>query len=76
MMNDADFLQYHSYLQSSGQDIQLSDTPAGLSLAAVDLLYGKVFVEQQGRYVTGAVKLKEIPPVKQLLRELRSLLSP
>lgn len=65
------FDQYRSYLNASGQDIQVTETPEGLSLAAVDPLYRSVFVEQAGRYVIGAVKVKGTRAAKQLVGQLR-----
>jgi len=65
------FDQYRTYLKASGQDIQVTETADGISLAALDPLYGSVFVQQAGRYVLGAVKVKETSTAKQLVEQLR-----
>jgi hypothetical protein len=41
---------------------------------AVDPLYGGVFVEQSGRYITGAVRLKEPSSATKLIEQLRERL--
>ncbi len=65
------FDQYGSYLKASGQEIQVTETADRISLVAVDPLYGNVFVEQAGRYIVGAVKVKDISAAKQLVEQLR-----
>ena len=53
------FDRYRSYLKAEGKNMQLREGRDFVSLAAVDPLYGGVFVEQSGRYIIGAVRLKE-----------------
>jgi hypothetical protein len=50
---------------------ELSDR---ISIAAVDPLYGGVFVEQSGRYIVGAIRLKNPSAAKQSIEKLRGRL--
>ncbi len=68
------FDDYRSYLKAEGQDVNVAETPDRISLASVDPLYGGVFVEQSGRYLIGAVRVKEISAAKQLVEQLRKRL--
>lgn len=70
------FDQYHSYLKAEGQGIQMTGNPAHRQVIAVDPLYGGVLVEQSGRYVIGAVRVKNISVAKQLIDDLRGRISP
>lgn len=69
------FDQYLSYLKEDGQRIYLTRTPDRISIEAVDPLYGGVFVVQSGRYIIGAVRLKNPSAAKQLTEQLRSRLN-
>ena len=69
------FDQYHSYLKAEGQGIQMTDDPDRLRLIAVDPLYGGVLVEQSGRYIIGAVRIKNTSIAKQLIDELHRRIS-
>ena len=64
------FDQYHSYLKAEGQGIQMTGNPARMQVIAVDPLYGGVLVEQSGRYVIGAVRVKNTSVAKQLIEQL------
>jgi Family of unknown function (DUF6599) len=70
----AAFDQYRSYLEAEGRNIQLQEERDYVSIAAVDPLYGEVFVEQSGRYVIGAVRLRESSSAKTLIERLRERL--
>lgn len=65
------FSQYHSYLQAEAQGVAMTEDPNHMQVSAVDPLYGQVFVEQSGRYVIGAVRVKNMSLARQLVRELR-----
>jgi len=65
------FYHYYSYLKAEGKDIRLTETPDRISITAVDPLYGGVFMEQSGRYIIGAVRLKEPSGARQLVEKLR-----
>ncbi len=68
------FDQYASYLQTSRKDMNVVETSDGISLTAVDPLYGRVFVRHSGRYVVGA--LGDISAGKRLVEEMRKRLRP
>ncbi len=68
------FDHYRSYLKAEGKNIQLQEERNYVSIAAVDPLYGEVFVEQSGRYIIGAVRLKEPSSAKKLIEQLRERL--
>lgn len=69
------FDQYRTYLKESGTEARTTETADRISLIATDPLYGGVAVQQAGRYLTGAVRLKNPDAAKQLLDELGSPLS-
>jgi hypothetical protein len=68
------FDHYRSYLKEGGKNIQLQEERDYVSIMAVDPLYGGVFVEQSGRYITGAVRLKEPSSATKLIEQLRERL--
>jgi hypothetical protein len=68
------FDQYRSYLKAEGKNIQLQGERNYVSIAAVDPLYGEVLVEQSGRYVIGAVRLRKSSSAKKLIEQLRERL--
>jgi hypothetical protein len=65
------FYHYYSYLKAEGKNIRLAETPGRVSITAVDPLYGGVFAEQSGRYIIGAIRLKEPSGARQLVEKLR-----
>jgi hypothetical protein len=65
------FDRYRSYLQTSGKDIQVTGMPDRNSLEAFDPLYGNVYVEQEGRFLIGAIRAKSASAEKQLVGRLR-----
>ncbi len=66
--------RYRSYLRTEGQGVKESEAPDRISIAAVDPLYGGVFVEQYGRYIIGAVRLKNPSAANQLVEKMRGRL--
>ena len=68
------YKQYQNYLKESGTKVQVTVQPGSISLEAVDPLYGKIFVEQSGRYIVGAVRIKDTSAAKQLVEQLRKRL--
>ncbi len=68
------FDNYRSYLKTEGQGVNVIKTPNRISLKAIDPLYGGVFVEQSGRYIIGAVRLKEPDTAKGIIEQVRRLL--
>ena len=69
------FDRYRSYLETSGKNVQVTGPAERLSLSAVDPLYGNVFLEQDGRFLVGAIRIKDIPSAKQLVGQLRQRVS-
>jgi hypothetical protein len=69
------FDQYHSYLKAETQGIQITDGPARMLIIAVDPLYGGVLVEQSGRYIIGAVRVKNTSVAKQIIEQLHGRIS-
>lgn len=65
------FDRYRVYLEGTGKITQVAGTWERRSLSAVDPLYGNVFVEQEGRFLVGAIRIKNIPSAKQLVGILR-----
>jgi hypothetical protein len=65
------FDRYRSYLETSGKNVQVTEPAERVSLSAIDPLYGNVFVEQNGRFLVGAIRIKDIPSAKQLVGQLR-----
>ncbi len=63
--------QYRVSLKSSGSAVPVSKGNGRISLEAIDPLYGKVYVEQAGRFVIGAVRIKNVPAAKQLVELVR-----
>jgi hypothetical protein len=65
------FDRYCSYLKSSGKNLQVTGMPDRISLNADDPLYGNVLVAQEGRFLIGAIRIKEPSTAKQLVEQLR-----
>jgi hypothetical protein len=63
--------QYRVSLKSSGSAVTVSAGNGRNSLEANDPLYGNVYVEQAGRFVIGAIRIKNIPAAKQLVELVR-----
>ena len=53
----------------------MTDNPTRRQVIAVDPLYGGVLVEQSGRYIIGAVRVKNTSVAKQLIEQLRGRIS-
>jgi len=64
------FDQYSSYLKAEAQGLQITGNQARMNVTAIDPLYGRILVEQSGRYITGAVRVKSISVAKQLIEQL------
>ncbi len=65
------FDQYRSYLKQSGSDARIDAVQGGSSLEAVDPLYGKIYLEQEGRFLIGAARFRDGKAVKQIVAEVR-----
>jgi len=71
------FDQYCSYLKLSDKDVQRTRIKARdqVSLKSVDPLYGNVMVMQTSRYLIGAIRVKDLSTVEQLIEQLRDRIS-
>jgi hypothetical protein len=65
------FDEYCSYLKQSKSDTLITREQGRPSLEALDPLYGKVYVEQAGRFVIGAIRVKDGAAAKQLVEQVR-----
>ena len=65
------FDQYLASLKEEGREAKLSGKEGKISLEGVDPLYGKVIVEQSGRYLIGAIRLKDTATAKPVIEALR-----
>jgi hypothetical protein len=54
--------------------MQLQEKRDYATMVAVDPLYGGIYVEQSGRYIIGAVRLKEPSSAVKLIEQLRERL--
>ena len=59
-------------MKESGREAKRSGKEGGISLEGIDPLYGKVIVEQSGRYLIGAIRLKDTAEAKPVIEELKS----
>jgi len=66
------FDQYLASLKESGRDAKLTGTGDRISLDGSDPLYGKVIVEQSGRYLIGAIRLQDTATMKPVIEELKN----
>ena len=68
------FDEYHASLKASGKIIASTDAGGRPSIAASDPLYRGVYIEQSGRYLVGAIRLKDPSTAKPLVESLRARL--
>ena len=66
------FDQYRAYLKQSGSDVRVTEAQGRILLEANDPLYGTVHVEQAGRHLVGAVRVKDGVAARQLIEQLRA----
>jgi hypothetical protein len=66
------FDQYRAYLKQSGNDVRVTEAQGRTLLEAIDPLYGAVLVEQAGRHLVGAVRVKDGLAARQLIEQLRA----
>lgn len=66
------FDQYLASLKESGRDAKLTGTGDRISLDGSDPLYGKVIVEQSGRYLIGAIRLQDTAALKPVIEEFKN----
>ncbi len=68
------FDDYHASLKASGSAVSTADIGGRPSITASDPLYRGVYVEQSGRYLIGAIRLKDPSAAKPLVEALRAKL--
>jgi hypothetical protein len=68
------FTSYRAYLNGSGKGFPVVETPEFIRLEAPDPLYGAVIVEQAGRFVLGAIRVKDAVAARRILEQLRQRL--
>ena len=68
------FTRYRDYLKTAGKGLQATETADRASLQGVDPLYGRVLVEQTGRFIIGVVRFTDDAAVRQLMAHLLSRL--
>ena len=66
----AAFDQYQAYLKTGGNNVRVTESSGRMSLEAVDPLYGAVVVQQTGRFLAGAVRVKDRGAAKQLIENV------
>jgi hypothetical protein len=66
------FDQYRSYLKLSDKDTLRTPMRDQISLKAVDPLYGNVMLMQTNRYLIGAMRVKDLSSVEQLIEQLKN----
>ncbi|MBS1128656.1 MAG: hypothetical protein H6Q96_1036 [Nitrospirae bacterium] len=66
----AAFDQYQAYLKTGGSNVRVTESSGRMSLEAVDPLYGAVVVQQTGRFLAGAVRVKDRGAAKQLIENV------
>ncbi|MGP8154746.1 MAG: DUF6599 family protein [Smithella sp.] len=64
------FDQYYAYLKSETQSIQLTGKADQRLLVAVDPLYGGVLAQQSGRYIIGAIRVKNNSLARQFIEQM------
>jgi hypothetical protein len=66
----AAFDQYQAYLKTGGSSVRVTESSGRMSLEANDPLYGTVVVQQTGRFLAGAVRVKDRGAAKQLIENV------
>jgi len=69
------FDEYSASLKASGKIITSTESEGRPAIAANDPLYRGVYIEQSGRYLIGAIRLKYPSTAKPLVEALRTRLS-
>jgi len=65
------FDRYCAYLKAEGKDLHLTEKPDKKFVKAFDPLYRGVYLVQSGRYIVGAVRMKDPAASEQLVEQLR-----
>jgi hypothetical protein len=70
------FDRYLASLKEEGRMATLSGKEGRISLEGIDPLYGKVIVELSGRYLIGAIRLKDTAAARPVIEELKNRTRP
>ncbi|HTZ18349.1 MAG TPA: DUF6599 family protein [Dissulfurispiraceae bacterium] len=62
--------KYRDYLQKSGAKVQMRSYDGRIEIESADPLYGNVVAEQQGKYIIGAIRFKEISEAKKIVEQV------
>ncbi|MEI6306116.1 MAG: DUF6599 family protein [Deltaproteobacteria bacterium] len=65
------FEQYRSYLNKESKEHNTAGTSSGSSIRAIDPLYSNVVVEKYGRFIIGAVRVKDLNAAVQAVEKVR-----
>jgi hypothetical protein len=66
----AAFDRYQAYLKTGGSGVRVAESTSRMSMEAIDPLYGAVVVQQAGRFLAGAVRIKDRPAATQLVEQV------
>jgi hypothetical protein len=64
------FDRYHASLGTGMSGVQVTASQGRMTLEAIDPLYGAVVVQQSGRFVAGAVRIRDRLAAKQLVEQV------
>jgi len=64
------FTRYRDYLKAADKVLQVTESGGRVSLQGGDPLYGRVLVEQAGRYLVGAVRFTEPATARRLVEQV------
>jgi hypothetical protein len=65
------FDRYQAYLRTAGTELRVTEGPERTALTAVDPLYGTVLVEQAGRFLVGAIRVRDAAAASALVGQIR-----
>lgn len=66
------FESYAAFLRSEGKEFRIGHSPQREVMEAVDPLYGKVHLEQEGSRLLGAVRLQDYSAASPVLEKMRA----
>ena len=66
--------RYAAFVKSEGITARITQVGGRAVLESADPLYGKIYAEQSGRYLLGAVRVQNVPAAKILIDKMRAKL--
>jgi hypothetical protein len=66
--------RYVAFVKSEGITARITQVGSRAVLESADPLYGKIYAEQSGRLLLGAVRVQDIPTAKILIDKMRAKL--